>query len=112
MTDEIVLGIAQYIHLLYCREFLDVRRRWAEATEDARSKWLNIAQRTIPRIDELRQTAGQPSKNPNDSPDLPATPEMPGRTVTAAVLERSLGVSRRTVCRYVADGMPHARTPG
>lgn len=111
---DLVLEIAQELQFSYARDMLSTRRKWHELSLNAQTVWLALAQRVILRTaGALQRAALAPSlmEEPSIGKEA-AEPPLPAAGVNAAVLSKFFGVSRRSLCRYVREGMPHWRTPG
>lgn len=114
--QDVALELAQDLQSAHSRLMLGKLRQWEEATPAAQAVWLQLARLALEKIGELLQNAARPTAKPAPSgPTLPPAPPEEAqlsRSVSATKAAEMLGVERRSLGRYVKNGMPHWRTPG
>ncbi len=113
--ENLVLSIAQDLQATHSKEMLGKKRSWGEVSPGAQAVWVHLAQQAITMVADTilaaARTATAPS-GPATGPRSSPPHDVPDRSVGATKAAEMLGVDRRTLGRYVANGMPHWYTPG
>ncbi len=112
MTAELLLEIAAGLRWSYSHATGTKNAEWARMPDDEKLIWVAMARDAMNRMAGALRIASEATYS-----DAEGKLEQFGRgritrTVPARRMAAELGITRRTLRRYVSDGIPHNRTPG
>lgn len=112
MVTDLLLEIAAGLRWSYSRSTGTAYAEWLRIAPEEKRIWIDMARDAMRRMASALQASAEAIISGADREVDPFGRERVNRSVPASTISVTLGVTRRTISRYVSDGIPHSRTPG